>query len=267
MTDREDTVCFVGNFTYTLDNKERVNFPARWRKIIPREAGECFVITKGFETCLYVYPTNYWQRFLQRYQDAFTSDREEDRKFAIWCLRDTNEIQLDNQSRLSLPRVLLQYAKIKKEIKIIGNGPRIELWSPEICDLFVGDDNSVFKRRVAEFASNRHPSPPPHPFPNYAPPPQNQPTMNQPNWQGYQQPSPGQTPPPYIVYPAGYQHLYYPLPPQGMLAPGSQPGPAGYPYPSTNRQASTPPPEGTPGSTDRPPSSPPPDENVTGNNR
>lgn len=168
-----------------------------------------------------MYPANYWYHFIYRYRNTFASDQEEDRKFAIWCLRDANEVQMDKQGRIPVPKILLRYSRISKEVKIIGNRNRIELWNPDICDEFVGHDDGVYKKKAASFASglsamNQAAAD----SPGLYPPPYNPASMPVPNQQGYPQ-----YPPVYPYYPPGY-HPYYPynyMPGQPPMLTGGYP--------------------------------------------
>ena len=241
MTQKENNKYFVGRFNYSLDSKDRLNIPSRFRRIMPNDAEERFVFTKGFEKCLHMYPSNYWHEFVTRYWSMFQSNEAEARKFAIWCYRDTYEAQLDNQGRIQIPKPLLEYAGLEKEVMIIGYNTRIELWNPRTCDDFVGKDDEKFMRMAAEFSSkaygnpaqnypsaNMPPNYPPanyyNPYPNYYNPgfnPYN--PMNQ----------PGQFPQGYGMAP-GYQqndYMQYPGPQQGgnIPSPGGQIPNPGFP--------------------------------------
>ena len=187
MAKDEELILFVGNYSYSLDGKDRINIPSKFRRILPKEANDSFIITKGAEYCLHLYPSNYWHQFVQRYWDVFYSNQIEYRRFAIWVYRDTYEVQFDKQGRIQLPRVLLDYANLKKEVRIIGYNTRIELWNPEYCDEFVGAENEKYMKMAADFTSvppfsNVHPSPTPS-NPNQPPASQPVPPPN-PMW-GY----------------------------------------------------------------------------------
>jgi MraZ protein len=51
---------FKGSYEYSVDNKGRVNIPARLRKYVSPEANDTFVITRGYDACLFVYPLDVW---------------------------------------------------------------------------------------------------------------------------------------------------------------------------------------------------------------
>ena len=189
-------VFFVGSFSYSLDSKDRLNIPSKFRKVLPHEANDSFVITKGFENCLHLYPSNLWHEFVHRYWELFYSNQVEYRRFAIWCYRDTYESQIDKQGRIQIPKVLLGYARLEKEIMIIGYNSRIELWNPELCNEFVGADDEKYMRMAVEFTSG-------------APIKQQQQQSISPNQpQGYNYPPP---PPNYYAYP--YPPNYNPYAP------------------------------------------------------
>ena len=53
---------FKGEETYSIDSKGRVNIPAKMRKSMSPDAGDTFVLTRGFETCIYAYPMDEWKK-------------------------------------------------------------------------------------------------------------------------------------------------------------------------------------------------------------
>lgn len=237
---QSETTYFVGKYQYSLDTKDRVSLPAKYRRMLPREADEIFVITKGAERCIHLYPRNYWHQFVHRYWDVFFSNQVDYRRFALWCYKDTYEMQLDRQGRIQLPKDLIKYALLNKEVVIIGYNTRIEFWNPETLSRFIGEDDENFMKMAVEFTSIN---------PMQIPQPQNSSTANPPANMGIPQNVPPSAPPnrmniqPYQYppghyypnYPPGYypQQQYYPQPPPGY-DPGNPSGPSAMPpgYPS-----------------------------------
>ena len=187
-----------------------------------------------------MYPSNYWNEFVDRYWGMFQSNEAEARKFAIWCYRDTYEAQLDNQGRIQVPKTLLEYAGLEKEVMIIGYNTRIELWNPQTCDEFVGSDDEKFMKMAADFTSNAYGNPnnPPNQMQGQYPPVNYQyPYPGYPNNPAYNPYYPQNPPglyPQGTNAPPGYQqndYRQYNNPQQGgnMNAPGGQIPPPGFP--------------------------------------
>jgi MraZ protein len=122
---------FKGSYEYSVDNKGRVNIPARLRKYVSPEANDTFVITRGYERCLFVYPQDEWNKLEQSIRNL-TPTNPKHRYFMRTLLEQAIESQLDGQSRITIPRDLLRLAGIENDVLILGVLERIELWSPQI---------------------------------------------------------------------------------------------------------------------------------------
>jgi MraZ protein len=124
---------FKGEYEHSVDNKGRVAFPAKLRKILTPEAQERFTLLRGLEPCLYLYPHDEWERVedkLSRINSFSRQGRTVKRNF----LRFAEDLVLDKQNRLSLPSHLMEWSGINDSAIFIGSGERIEIWSPEKLD-------------------------------------------------------------------------------------------------------------------------------------
>ncbi len=121
---------FKGQYEYSIDEKGRISFPAKMRKVLSPSAQDRFVIVRGIENCLYLYPENEWQNVEQALSQAnnFTrSGRIAKRNF----LRYAEDVALDKQNRIAIPTDHSTYAGISSKAVFIGMGQYIEIWSPE----------------------------------------------------------------------------------------------------------------------------------------
>jgi MraZ protein len=142
---------FIGNYLFALDNKDRFSIPARFRRILSEEAKDCLVITRGFvDRCIQLFPRYIWDQFIERYKNILQSNKPEHRSFTLWLYRDSFEYEIDKQGRIPLPKVLLNYAKIKKEILIIGVNSHIEIWNPQLCNERIGEEEEIFLNMVVD---------------------------------------------------------------------------------------------------------------------
>ena len=124
---------FKGSYDYSVDNKGRINIPARLRKYISPEANDTFVVTRGYEQCLYVYPLDEWNKVEENIRQL-SSTNPKHRFFMRTLLERATESQLDGQFRITIPKELLQFAGIENEVLIIGVLEHIEIWNPLTYD-------------------------------------------------------------------------------------------------------------------------------------
>ena len=122
---------FTGEYNNSLDSKNRLNIPAKFRKALDPVNDRTFVLTRGFDKCLLLYPLNEWQE-VETQLSQLSSIRSRDRDFVRSITRYAIPIQYDAQGRIQIPEILINFSQIKKEITIIGMIKKIELWNPEI---------------------------------------------------------------------------------------------------------------------------------------
>lgn len=135
---------FKGSYEYSVDNKGRINIPAKLRKYVSAEANDTFVITRGFEQCLFVYPLDEWNRVEQSIRELSTSHPKE-RFFTRTLLRHATESQLDGQARITVPKELLQFAGIESAVLILGVLERIELWNPNVYQKYLDSQPDTYE--------------------------------------------------------------------------------------------------------------------------
>lgn len=121
---------FKGTYDHSIDSKGRVSFPAKVRKYLNPAYQENFTILKGIQRCLYLYPEDRWMAVEEKLA-KISNLRVDSANVIRNFLRNAEDISLDNQNRLTLPSVLMQWAGIQQKVTIIGVGDRLELWSPE----------------------------------------------------------------------------------------------------------------------------------------
>ncbi len=122
---------FKGSYEYSVDSKGRINIPSRLRKYLSTESNDTFVVTRGYEQCLFVYPLDEWNRLEQSIRQL-SSTNPKHRFFMRTLLERATETQLDGQSRVTIPKELLQFAGIENDVLILGILEHLELWNPGI---------------------------------------------------------------------------------------------------------------------------------------
>ena len=121
---------FYGRYDYTIDQKGRVNVPARFRKAAGAGADERYVITLGLDQCIYVYPPEQWTEIQEKLR-RLSSDLPEERFYIRTISSHASDSRVDAQGRISISRSLLEMLGIEKDVVIVGAHDHIEIWRPE----------------------------------------------------------------------------------------------------------------------------------------
>lgn len=114
---------FLGEYQHTLDAKGRVSLPVKFRA----EMTGSLVVAKGFEECLYVFPAEEYAGFLKSVLERNDFDRRF-RDLRRYFTAGAVEVELDSAGRINLPSTAREHAGLVKDVSIIGNGERIEIW-------------------------------------------------------------------------------------------------------------------------------------------
>jgi len=140
---------FLGEHQHTLDAKGRVSLPAKFRLELTAE--QSLVVGKGLDSCLYVYPAEEY--------DAFIGDllKRQDfdprvRRMRRFLMSGATPVELDSAGRISITPVLREFAGLTKDVVVIGNGPRIEIWDAKAWDAYNGADEGAVEDLAQELA-------------------------------------------------------------------------------------------------------------------
>ena len=135
---------FYGEYQHSLDNKDRVIIPAKFREIFKENYVEKFFITRGLDQCLFVFTEESWKAQEKKFRDLpFT--KGEARKFNRLYFSGASEVICDKQGRILIPSYLKSYADIKEDVVIIGVSDRIEIWSREKWNEFFEQNKGNFE--------------------------------------------------------------------------------------------------------------------------
>ncbi|HAP02135.1 MAG TPA: division/cell wall cluster transcriptional repressor MraZ [Bacteroidetes bacterium] len=118
----------IGEYEIYIDAKGRVMIPAALKRQLPAAAHDKLVINRGVEKCLSLYPFNEWQ-LISHEMNKLNLYVKDNRDFARYFFRGATELQLDASNRILIPKPLLEYAGIEKEIVLFAYSNRIEVWS------------------------------------------------------------------------------------------------------------------------------------------
>lgn len=114
---------YKGKFTHTIDTKGRLIVPSKFRE----QLGDAFVVTKGADGCLVVYDQTGWEKFEQSLQEL-PINRKEVRFLARFFLSGAADVEVDKQGRILIPQDLREFAKLEKDVYLVGMADKIEIW-------------------------------------------------------------------------------------------------------------------------------------------
>lgn len=121
---------FTSEYESKLDAKGRVVLPSRVKAQLPEGSNE-LVIRKGFEQCLILYPMVEFKKVFSKIS-GLSEFNEEYRKLQRNFFSGTATVELDNNGRFLIPRNMLQYAALDKDLILVGMGNKVEIWNPEV---------------------------------------------------------------------------------------------------------------------------------------
>ena len=124
----------MGEYHHNIDEKGRLTIPSKVRY----DLGETFIVTRGLDNCLFVYPKNEWENVIAKYREL--PNTKDARNFMRFFLSGATECEFDKQGRINISLPLINYADLKKECVIIGVNDRLEVWSKDRWETFISDN-------------------------------------------------------------------------------------------------------------------------------
>lgn len=115
---------FIGEYSHTIDQKGRIAIPVKMRAKLADGA----VVTRGLDSCLFVYPKNEWEKLAQKLSTLPITDPKA-RAFSRLMLAGAMDLEFDKQGRVLLPGYLRSYADVKSKAIVAGLYNRIEIWN------------------------------------------------------------------------------------------------------------------------------------------
>ncbi|MBE5860656.1 MAG: division/cell wall cluster transcriptional repressor MraZ [Butyrivibrio sp.] len=117
---------YKGEYSHSIDAKGRLIIPSKFRDLL----GEQFVVTKGFDGCLFVFDQDGWDAFEEKLRNL-PMDIPGARQLGRFFMAGADDVEVDKQGRILLKQNWLQHAGIEKEAVIAGVGNRVEIWSKD----------------------------------------------------------------------------------------------------------------------------------------
>ena len=135
---------FRGSYEHAIDHKGRISIPARFRRQLSGDAEETFVILRGLESCIALYPSDEFRRLDERLRGRSFSD-ENNRRYQRMMLFDSRDETLDAQGRIALPPRLIAHAKLAKDVLIVGLLDHLEVWNSELFESYLQSSNRSYE--------------------------------------------------------------------------------------------------------------------------
>lgn len=113
----------IGEYTHTIDDKNRISLPSKFRK----EMGKKVVLTHGLDNCLFLYSISEWQKISEKLSNL-PMGQADTRGFNRFMLAGAIEVEIDTIGRILIPDFLKDFATLKSKAVFAGVHNRVELW-------------------------------------------------------------------------------------------------------------------------------------------
>ena len=117
---------FMGEYNHTMDAKGRLIVPAKFREA----GGDKFIVTKGLDSCLFVFTEEKWESVVASIGHMSLTNKDA-RSFSRFLIGGAGECEVDKQGRILIPNNLRSYARLEKDVVLVGVGSRVEIWNRE----------------------------------------------------------------------------------------------------------------------------------------
>jgi MraZ protein len=143
---------FTSEFESKLDAKGRLVLPARIKAQLPEGDNE-LVVRRGFEQCIVIYPMVEFKKVFSKIS-ALSEFNEEYRKLQRNFLAGTAIVEMDSIGRFMIPKNMLAYAQLDKEVILVGTGNKIEVWNPSIYEKHSIQDQGELSKLAEKYLND-----------------------------------------------------------------------------------------------------------------
>ena len=135
---------FTGEYECKLDAKFRLVLPAKIKSRLPESSNE-LILRRGFEPCLVLYPMVEFKKIYTKIA-GLNEFNEEFRMLQRNFFRGNAPVELDSMGRFLIPKPMIRYAQLEKEVTVVGMGNRVEIWNPiHYEEYLIQDQNELSK--------------------------------------------------------------------------------------------------------------------------
>lgn len=129
----------LGEYEVKADTKGRLRLPSHLIKQMGEAANNSFVLNRGIDKCIVLYTTDVWQEESAKI-DALNPYIGDNRRFQRFFYRGATELQKDSNDRINLPKRLMEYAGIHKDVVLNAYNNKVEIWSLEKFEIAMEEE-------------------------------------------------------------------------------------------------------------------------------
>ncbi|MFT6054147.1 MAG: MraZ protein [Roseivirga sp.] len=141
---------FTSEYDCKLDAKGRLALPSKVRAALPDNTSQELVMRRGFEPCLVLYPMLEYKKIYSRVR-SLNEFNEDYRKFQRSFFRGNVDVELDGAGRINIPKRMMEFASLEKEVILVGLGNRIEIWNPDQYEEYLIQDANEYSKMAEKF--------------------------------------------------------------------------------------------------------------------
>ena len=141
---------FTSEYDCKLDAKGRLVLPAKIKAGLPDASGNELAIRRGFEPCLILYPMVEFKKLYSKIS-GLNEFNPENRMLQRNFFRTSTTVELDNMGRFLIPKSMLNYAQLEKDVIVVGTGNKVELWNPVLYEKYLINDPDQFSDLAQKF--------------------------------------------------------------------------------------------------------------------
>lgn len=148
----------IGEYYCKLDSKGRIMIPAGLKKQLPPEANGQFVVNRGFEKCVALYPKNEWNT-IARDINKLNRYNKKNREFQRYFFRGATQLGMDGTGRILVPKSLAIYAGVDHEVVLFAYGDHVEIWDRTTYENLFADEPEDFANLAEEVMGDKESNP------------------------------------------------------------------------------------------------------------
>jgi MraZ protein len=141
---------FSSEYNCKLDAKGRLVLPAKIKVQLPESNGTELMLQRGFEPCLVLYPLIEYKKIYNKIA-GLNEFNQEFRMLQRNFFRGNALVDLDTMGRFLIPKPMLKYAQLEKQVIVVGVGNRVEIWNSDIFQEFKINDQIEFSKLAEKY--------------------------------------------------------------------------------------------------------------------
>lgn len=144
---------FSSEYECKLDVKGRLMLPAKIKTALPKSNSKDIILRRGFEQCIIMYSGVEFQKINAKVA-GLNEFNEDYRNFQRSFFRGMCEVEMDTTGRLLIPKTLMHFADIEREVILVGLGNRVEIWNPKLYEKNVISDSAELSALAQKYLDN-----------------------------------------------------------------------------------------------------------------